>query len=206
MLFYSFHQYVHTFLTAFCCRFFLSCRYGDMRVMMGCEIFSMWQNLGKVIEAHHSAHLIPQHGLHPWRRKLLSSSSFMWHIHKRYLLSTYSMFPCTGSVSLCFAIHTFAGFQLDHYMDGSAWCVTTWAIMRTKFSFINGTTASIVLIKEKRPKKSWRVYRKKKKSKRFADAGPKCLERNLWRDFNLMTYMAYLQVLISASVCLPFQQ
>lgn len=35
--------------------------------------------------------------------------------------------------------------------------------MRTKFSFINGTTASIVLIKEKRPKKSWRVYRKKKK-------------------------------------------
>lgn len=32
---------------------------------MGCEIFSMWQNLGKVIEAHHSAHPIPQHGLHP---------------------------------------------------------------------------------------------------------------------------------------------
>ncbi len=24
-------------------------RYGDMRVMMGCEIFSMWQNLGKVL-------------------------------------------------------------------------------------------------------------------------------------------------------------
>lgn len=22
-------------------------RYGDMRVMMGCEIFSMWQNLGE---------------------------------------------------------------------------------------------------------------------------------------------------------------
>lgn len=26
----------------------ISFRYGDMRVMMGCEIFSMWQNLGKL--------------------------------------------------------------------------------------------------------------------------------------------------------------
>lgn len=26
------------------------CRYGDMRVMMGCEIFSMWQNLGEISE------------------------------------------------------------------------------------------------------------------------------------------------------------
>lgn len=37
----------------------LSCRYGDMRVMMGCEIFSMWQNLGEmknifVISTHDS--------------------------------------------------------------------------------------------------------------------------------------------------------
>ncbi len=30
----------------------LSCRYGDMRVMMGCEIFSMWQNLGKMMSMH----------------------------------------------------------------------------------------------------------------------------------------------------------
>lgn len=27
--------------------YILSFRYGDMRVMMGCEIFSMWQNLGE---------------------------------------------------------------------------------------------------------------------------------------------------------------
>lgn len=27
--------------------FLIHCRYGDMRVTMGCEIFSMWQNLGK---------------------------------------------------------------------------------------------------------------------------------------------------------------
>lgn len=27
--------------------FFFYFRYGDMRVTMGCEIFSMWQNLGK---------------------------------------------------------------------------------------------------------------------------------------------------------------
>lgn len=33
--------------------------------------------------------------------------------------------------------------------------------------------------KGKEAKKGWRVCRKKKKSKRFADAAPKCLERNL---------------------------
>lgn len=27
--------------------FLMYFRYGDMRVTMGCEIFSMWQNLGK---------------------------------------------------------------------------------------------------------------------------------------------------------------
>ncbi|TKS90898.1 Dedicator of cytokinesis protein 3 [Collichthys lucidus] len=35
-------------------RHILSCRYGDMRVMMGCEIFSMWQNLGE-----HKLNFIP---------------------------------------------------------------------------------------------------------------------------------------------------
>lgn len=43
--------------------------------------------------------------------------------------------------------------------------------MRTNFSFINGTTASIVLIKEKRPKKKLKSAQKEKKGKRFADAG-----------------------------------
>lgn len=30
--------------------FLMYSRYGDMRVTMGCEIFSMWQNLGKELK------------------------------------------------------------------------------------------------------------------------------------------------------------
>lgn len=42
--------------------FLMYFRYGDMRVTMGCEIFSMWQNLGKELntlsEAQTEKHIL----------------------------------------------------------------------------------------------------------------------------------------------------
>jgi len=63
--------------------FLIYSRYGDMRVTMGCEIFSMWQNLGKEL------------------KDIFSSSKNEMQILSLQLLNTVTSSRGVGIILLC---------------------------------------------------------------------------------------------------------